>query len=59
MLTGYAGKVGWVDLSEGTTRIDELDGDMARKYLGGKAMGAYLLLRHLQPNTPPMIPIIF
>jgi len=56
MLTGYAGKVGWVDLSEGTTRIDELDGDMARKYLGGKAMGAYLLLRHLQPNTPPYDP---
>jgi aldehyde:ferredoxin oxidoreductase len=56
MLTGYAGKIGWVDLSEGTTRIDELDGDMARKYLGGKAMGAYLLLRHLQPNTPPYDP---
>ena len=56
MLTGYAGKIGWVDLSEGTTRIDELDGDMARKYLGGKAMGAYMLLRHLPPKTPPYDP---
>jgi aldehyde:ferredoxin oxidoreductase len=56
MLTGYAGKIGWVDLTDETTRIDDLDEDMARKYLGGKAMGAYLLLRHLQPNTPPYDP---
>jgi aldehyde:ferredoxin oxidoreductase len=56
MLAGYAGKIGWVDLAEGTTRIDDLDEDMARKYIGGKAMGAYLLLRHLPPKTPPYDP---
>jgi aldehyde:ferredoxin oxidoreductase len=56
MLTGYAGKVGWVDLTEGTTRIDDLDEGMARKYIGGKAMGAYMLLRHLAPKTPPYDP---
>ena len=56
MLTGYAGKIGWVDLTEGTARIDDLDEGMARKYLGGKAMGAYLLLRHLPPKTPPYDP---
>ena len=56
MLTGYAGKIGWVDLTEGTTRIDDLDEDMARKYIGGKAMGAYLLLRHLPTKTPPYDP---
>lgn len=56
MLTGYAGKIGWIDLTEGTTRIDDLDEEMARKYLGGKAMGAYLLLRHLRPKTPPYDP---
>ena len=56
MLTGYAGKIGWVDLTEGTTRIGDLDEEMARKYLGGKAMGAYLLLRHLRAKTPPYDP---
>jgi aldehyde:ferredoxin oxidoreductase len=56
MLAGYAGKIGWVDLTEGTTRIDDLDEGMARRYIGGKAMGAYLLLRHLPPKTPPYDP---
>ena len=56
MLTGYAGKIGWVDLTEGTTRRDDLDEVMARKYIGGKAMGAYLLLRHFPPKTPPFDP---
>ncbi len=56
MLTGYAGKIGRVDLSQGTTRVDDLEESVARKYLGGKAMGAYLLLRHLRPKTDPYDP---
>jgi len=56
MLTGYAGKIGWVDLTAGTTRIDDLDEDMARKFIGGKAMGAYLLLSHLPAKTDPYDP---
>jgi len=56
MLTGYAGKIGWVDLTQKTTRITDLDKHLARKYLGGKAMGAYLLLRHLRPHTDPYDP---
>ena len=51
MLSGYAGKMGWIDLTRDTTRVDDLEESLARKYLGGKAMGAYLLLRHLQPQT--------
>jgi aldehyde:ferredoxin oxidoreductase len=56
MLSGYAGKIGWVDLSRGTTRADDLEPNAARKYLGGKALGAYLLLRHLRPKTDPYDP---
>ena len=56
MLSGYAGKIGWIDLTDGTIRVDELEERVARKYLGGKALGAYLLLRHLQPKTDPYDP---
>ncbi len=56
MLSGYAGKIGWVDLTRGTIRIDDLEESVARKYLGGKAMGAFLLLRHLKPQTDPYDP---
>ncbi|MCK5419210.1 MAG: hypothetical protein KAI93_11900, partial [Desulfobacterales bacterium] len=56
MLAGYAGKIGWVDLTQETTRVDDLEESVARKYLGGKALGAYLLLRHLRPKTDPYDP---
>ena len=56
MLSGYAGKIGWVDLTQGTTRVEDLEKSLARKYLGGKAMGAYLLSRHLRPKTDPYDP---
>jgi aldehyde:ferredoxin oxidoreductase len=56
MLSGYAGKIGWVDLSEGTTYMEDLEENLARKYMGGKALGAYLLLRHLKPHTDPYNP---
>jgi aldehyde:ferredoxin oxidoreductase len=66
MLAGYAGKIGWVDLTEGTTRIDDLDEGMARRYIGGKAMGAYrarlwapiCFYVICRPKHPPMIPAI-
>jgi aldehyde:ferredoxin oxidoreductase len=56
MLSGYAGKIGRVDLTQGTIRVDDLEESVARKYLGGKALGAYLLLRHLRPKTDPYDP---
>ncbi len=56
MLSGYAGKMGWIDLTQGTARVSDLEPGLAKKYLGGKALGAYLLLRHLQPKTDPYDP---
>jgi aldehyde:ferredoxin oxidoreductase len=34
MLTGYAGKIAWIDLDKQSVKIEELDEGMARKYLG-------------------------
>ena len=56
MLSGYAGKIGWVDLTGRTTRVEELDESTARNYMGGKALGAYLLYSHLKPNIDPYDP---
>lgn len=53
MLSGYAGKIGWINLTEETVDIRELDEGIARKYLGGKGLGAYLLYRGLSANTDP------
>ena len=56
MLKGYAGKIGWIDLTEGAIRAEALEEDVARKYLGGKGLGAYLLYNHLKAGTDPFDP---
>jgi aldehyde:ferredoxin oxidoreductase len=54
MLPGYAGKIAWIDLSKQSVEIKDLDEGMARKYLGGKGLGAYLLYTHFKPHTDPL-----
>ena len=56
MLAGYTGKIGWIDLTRATTETKDLDEDIARKYLGGKGLGAHLLYKHLKPDTNPLGP---
>ncbi|MHB8764995.1 MAG: aldehyde ferredoxin oxidoreductase family protein [Deferrisomatales bacterium] len=56
MPSGYAGRIGWIDLTEGRTRVEPLPEGLARKYLGGKGLGAHLLYRHLAPGTEPCAP---
>ena len=53
---GYAGKIGWVDLTEGKVRVEDLEEKIARKYLGGKGLGAYILYNYLKPHTDPFDP---
>jgi len=56
MLPGYAGKIAWVDLTDGKIKIEELEQEVARKYLGGKGLGAYILYRTLRSGTDPYDP---
>lgn len=56
MLSGYAGKIAWIDLTKRRVRVEELEEEIARKYLGGKGLGAYLLYRSLNPHTGPYDP---
>ncbi len=56
MLSGYAGSIAWVDLTERNVRVEELGEGIARKYLGGKGLGAYLLYCSLNPHIHPYDP---
>ena len=56
MFSGYAGRIAWVDLTQKKVGVEELGEGIARKYLGGKGLGAYLLYRSLEPHTDPYDP---
>jgi aldehyde:ferredoxin oxidoreductase len=55
-MKGYAGKIGYVDLSAKKVWAEGLTEEIARKYLGGKGLGAYLLYRLQKPGTDPYDP---
>lgn len=45
-----------VDLTSGTTQVEEVPELIHRKYLGGSAMAAYFLVRELKPGIEPLGP---
>jgi aldehyde:ferredoxin oxidoreductase len=49
--SGYAGKIGHIDLTRRRAEIVLPEEALLKKYLGGKALGAYLLLKHCKPGT--------
>jgi len=53
---GYMGKIAWVDLSKGEVKAEDLDEALARKYLGGKGLGAHLLYENMKPDVDPFAP---
>ncbi|MDF1555305.1 MAG: aldehyde ferredoxin oxidoreductase family protein [Deferrisomatales bacterium] len=56
MQPGHIGRIGWIDLTRGTTRVETLPEETTRTFLGGKALGAHLLYQHLKPHTDPYAP---
>lgn len=53
---GYSGKILRVNLSDGKTEIEEKPATWYRKYLGGRGIGGYYLLKDLPPGTDPLSP---
>jgi len=51
---GYMGKILHVDLTNMKTEIEQLDLDAARKYLGGRGLGIWLLTRHCKQGLDPL-----
>lgn len=53
---GYGGKLLSVDLSNGSTSVQEVDEGFARAYLGGNGFAAKLLFDHLPQGLDPFDP---
>jgi aldehyde:ferredoxin oxidoreductase len=55
-MNGYGGRVLFVDVSTGRSRIEPVSLDLARGYLGGNGFAARLLLDHVPAGTDPFDP---
>jgi aldehyde:ferredoxin oxidoreductase len=55
-LYGYAGRVLYVDLTTGRTRVEPLNVDYAKKYIGGIGLGMRMWLDHSQAGVEPFSP---
>jgi len=56
MASGMTARLLHVDLPSRQTRVEELPETLLRKYLGGGALAAYLLLRDMPPGVDPLGP---
>jgi aldehyde:ferredoxin oxidoreductase len=56
MVGGYAGKIGFIDLSADKIEVVKLDEDMARTYIGGQGLGARILFERQEKGTDPLGP---
>lgn len=56
MRFGYSGKILRVDLTNEKTWVEELSEETYRLYPGGRALGAYILLREMLPGADPLGP---
>ncbi|MEM3526456.1 MAG: aldehyde ferredoxin oxidoreductase N-terminal domain-containing protein, partial [Candidatus Jordarchaeaceae archaeon] len=55
-MCGYAGKILRVNLSTGKIRKENLDKEIARKLIGGKGYGGWLLYKELEVGVDPYSP---
>jgi aldehyde:ferredoxin oxidoreductase len=56
MSSSYSGKILHVDLERSTNWIEEIDERNYRRFLGGSALGVYILLRDLKAGIDPLGP---
>ncbi len=55
-MLGYAGKILYVDLATGKTRIEKLSEEVAKKYIGGIGLGMNLWLSNSKAGVDPLSP---
>ncbi len=53
---GWTGKLLRVDLTTRSTKLEEIDPEILRLYLGGRGLGAYLVYTEVPPDTDPLGP---
>jgi len=52
-MKGYGGRILFVDVTDGTTRVESLPEDTARAFLGGNGLAARLLYDHVAAGVDP------
>ena len=55
-MSGYCGKVLRINLTAGTTETEPLDLDVAKKFIGGRGLGTYILSQEVDPTVDPLSP---
>ncbi len=53
-MNGYGGKILYIDLGSGETRVEPVDEQMARRFIGGNGFCARLLYDLIGPDTDPL-----
>ncbi|UCE16201.1 MAG: aldehyde ferredoxin oxidoreductase family protein, partial [Candidatus Bathyarchaeota archaeon] len=53
---GYMGKILRVNLTKGKITEEPLEENVARKFIGGRGLGAYILFNELKPGIDPLGP---
>jgi len=53
---GYAGKIGFVNLSTGEIKQERLDETLARDFIGGYGFGVRILFEHQKAGVDPLGP---
>jgi len=55
-MKGWNGKLLRVDLTKGTTKVQEYSEDLAKRFVGGRGFAVKLLWDELKPGTDPLSP---
>ena len=55
-MKGWTGKLLRVDLKNSKCRVEELNEDIAKKYIGGRGIGSKMLLDEIDPKVDPFSP---
>jgi aldehyde:ferredoxin oxidoreductase len=56
MPNGFRGRVLFVDLATRAHRVEVIDPQVYRNFLGGYGLGAWLMWKHFPPGTDPLAP---
>lgn len=53
---GYTGKILRVDLNNRTTKVEALDIELAKKFIGGRGLAEKILMQEIDPKVDPLSP---
>ena len=56
MENAYAGQILRVNLSEGEWKVEDLDMDLAKEFIGGRGLAGKILLDEVDPGVDPLSP---